>query len=61
MAVFLCVTASVAVVMGLVGLEAGSPLWLRRAERKRGPLPRCEDALREWKERWSIPVISQQR
>ena len=40
MAVFLCVTASVAMVIGLVGLAAGPPLWLWRAERKRGPLPR---------------------
>jgi hypothetical protein len=37
MAVFLFVTASVAVVIGLVGLAAGPLLWLRRMERKRGP------------------------
>jgi hypothetical protein len=40
MTVFLFVTASVAVGMGLVGLVAGSPLWLWRTDRKRGP-PLC--------------------
>jgi hypothetical protein len=37
MAVFLFVTAAVALFAGLVGLVAGPLLWLRRMERKRGP------------------------
>jgi hypothetical protein len=37
MAVFLFVTASVAVVMGLAGLVAGPSLWLWKTERKREP------------------------
>jgi hypothetical protein len=38
MAAFLFVTAFVAVVMGLVGLVAGSSLWLWGTERTRSPL-----------------------
>jgi hypothetical protein len=38
MAAFLFVTASVAVVIGLVGLVAWSALWLWRTERRREPL-----------------------
>jgi hypothetical protein len=37
MAVFLFVMAAVAIVMGFVGLVAGSPLWLWRTERTRSP------------------------
>jgi hypothetical protein len=37
MAVFLFVTAAVAVLVGLVGLVAGPPLWLWRTAQKKGP------------------------
>jgi hypothetical protein len=37
MTAFLFVTASVAIVMGFVGLTAGPPLWLWRTGRKRDP------------------------
>jgi len=40
MTVFLFATASVAVVIGLVGLAAWPPLWFWRKERKRGLLLR---------------------